>query len=196
MVLSASWLSVPCKSGFSPQRPSSWASLGLFREHPCLSKTRCFVQYILKNPGSSNSPRLRELSLLASRGFGGAFGRLFRCCCPYFCGVRPANPGSRRLWLARLGCLFLLKSEMHVSRSPQEPFPRQCEVLTRRPSSFACVKLRKMQVAVLLVLPPTTLLCEQSPTAWVSLSFGLFPFASSRPVRLNFLSTSRPLAWP
>ena len=83
LVLSASWLSVPCKSGFSPQRPSSWASLGLFREHPCLSKTRCFVQYVLNNQGSSNSPRLRELSLLASRGFGAAFGRLFRCCCPY-----------------------------------------------------------------------------------------------------------------
>ena len=117
---------------------------------------------------------------------------MFRCCCPYSCGVRPANPGSRRLWLARLGCLFLLKSEMHVSRSPQEPFPRQCEVLTRRPSSFACVKLRKMQVAVLLVLPPTTLLCEQSPHRLGLALSGPFPFASSRPVGLTFLSTPPP----
>ena len=107
-----------------------------------------------EKPRFFTSPRLRELSFLASRGCGAAFGRLFRCCCPYSCGVRPANPGSRRLWLARLGCLFLLKSEMHVSRSPQEFFPRQCKVLPRCPSPFAGVtsffyNLRPMMSEVL-----------------------------------------------
>ena len=134
-------------------------------------------------------PRPRELSFLASRGFGAAFGRLFRCCCLYSCGVRPANPGSRRVWLARLGCLFLLKSEMHVSRSPQKPFPRQCEVLTRRPSSFACVKLRKMQVAVLLVLPPTAIPHSLGLTLSWPFSLGLVQFV------LTFFPLPRSLAW-